>query len=76
MSQVRFGVQINGKRYAARDTGRHSYTGAMWCEHAVWDEPEGVVWLPHLEGEMMKPFEGPDDEWEKLIDGGKHLWNE
>lgn len=64
---LRFGT-IEGKRYVAHDTLLRG------PEHAIWKD-EKVLWIAHTEGTEMEPFEGPDEVYEQLTEGGLHLWD-
>lgn len=63
---LRYGNMDDGKRYVARNVGHRA-------EHAVWVDGS-TQWMPHRQAGIMAPFEGPDDVYEHLTEGGLHLW--
>lgn len=58
-------------RYVARDV---YIDGRLQPQHAVWDpsHDQPLRWIDHSEGGHMSPFSGPDEVWERLIEGARN----
>lgn len=66
----RYWYDSHGARYVAEDVVLRG--GRLQPQHAIW-VGDRVEWRSHRQGALVDPFDGPADEWLKLIDGAHQM---